>query len=86
MSRETFQAIKAAVQAHIDDVNAKNGDPQAMLLDIAVGYATLHHDGEREQFTYNYIADDTSTPHSSVGLFAMAAGKLDMDLDPDQRG
>lgn len=81
MSKETFRAVKEAIQAHINEVRESREEEPAMLLDVAIGYAALRHDGERELWIYDYIADETATPHSSVGLFAMASGKLDVDLD-----
>lgn len=83
MSDATIQGIKDAIQAHIDD-QREDGENPAFLLEFAVGYVTMRGDGEgREMYTYKYITDPHSTPHSSVGLFAMAAGQLDADLDPD---
>lgn len=83
MSDATIKAIRDAIQAHIED-QAEEGDNPEFLLEFAVGYATMVAIPEGgERYSYLYITDPHSTPHSSVGLFAMAAGQLDADLDPD---
>lgn len=82
MSAETIKGIKDAIQAHIDD-GREPGDAQQFLLEVAIGYATMVvQNGGGEKYSYKYIVDPNATPHSSVGLFAMASSQLDMDLDP----
>lgn len=79
MSDASIKAIKDAIQAHIDE-QAQDGEPAQFLLEFAVGYATMKQGSE--SYVYKYIVDPHATPHSSVGLFAMSASQLDMDLDP----
>lgn len=83
MSEQTIKGIKDAIQAHIED-NREDGEPAEFLLEFAVGYAAMivQEDGS-ERYSYRYITDPHSTPHSSVGLFAMASGQLDLDLNPE---
>lgn len=82
MSDQTIKGIKDAIQAHLDE-QQEAGEPAKFLLEFAVGYATMRGDAEHgEMYDYRYITDPHATPHSSVGLFAMCASQLDMDLDP----
>lgn len=82
MSDATIKGIKDAIQAHIEDTADAAAAPK-FLLEFAVGYAVMVVKPEGgETYNYNYIVDPHATPHSSVGLFAMAAGQLDIDLDP----
>lgn len=84
MSTETIKGIKDAIQAHIDD-QREAGDPPEFLLEVAIGYATMIvRDDGGEKYGYKYIVDPNATPHSSVGLFAMSASQLDLDLHPDE--
>lgn len=84
MSEQTIKGIKDAIQAHIDDKH-EAGEPSEFLLEFAVGYAVMVQDPETERYTYRYIVDPHATPHSSVGLFAMAASELEIDLDQGKR-
>lgn len=81
MSEQTIKGIKDAIQAHLDEVSERKGETPQFLLEFAIGYVTMKQGSDG--YTYNYITDPHSTPHSSVGLFAMASGQLDMDLDPN---
>jgi hypothetical protein len=82
MSAATIKGIKDAIQAHIDE-GRDPGDQAEFLLEVVIGYVAMvvQPDGG-ERYSYKYIVDPNATPHSSVGLFAMASSQLDLDLDP----
>lgn len=80
MSEKSIKAIKDAIQAHIEE-KLEPGEAPEFLLEFAVGYATMVQDADTERYSYKYIVDPHATPHSSVGLFAMASTQLDIDLD-----
>lgn len=84
MSAETIKGIKDAIQKHIDD-QLEPGEQPTFLLEFAVGYATMRGGEHGETYSYKYITDPNSTPHSSVGLFAMVSSELEIDLDQGKR-
>ncbi|WGW12738.1 hypothetical protein LWF01_02905 [Saxibacter everestensis] len=81
MSVATLNAIKEAIQAHIE---AKDENDDAVLTDHVIGYskASFTEDG-LVGYSYGYIVSDNATPHSTLGLLQRTTWELETDLMTD---
>lgn len=73
MSKQTLEALDAAIRAHAKDAD----EDDSMVIDWVIGYATLDHE---EAFGISYATPPASTPHASVGLAEMTSRLMLTDI------